>query len=109
MEEGVDEMTDEQKQSVIESGIRVAERLGISVAILAVILWMTREAAVSIHSTVVIPIVKSHTDFLETTSETLSEISKTQSKQAEALQELAVGQRDIHHAVIRSGTKAQVD
>jgi hypothetical protein len=45
--------------------------------------------------------VKSHTQFLEATQETLKEIGKTQDKQADTLQELASGQRDLQHAVSR--------
>ena len=94
-------MTDEQKQNIIDAAMRVAERFGVPVVILAAILWMTREAATSLHHSVVVPVVKSHTEFLEATQNTLHEISSTQDQQAKTLQELAVGQREIQHALTR--------
>lgn len=97
-------MTDEQKSQVFEAGVRVVERIGISAAILAAFLWLAREAATSLHSSVVVPIVKSHTEFLDTTRETLVELSQAQRQQAETLQELAIGQRDIHK-VLSEGKK----
>lgn len=93
-------MTDETKQSLLESAIRVGERLGVSVVILVFILWMIREGAMSLNSTVVIPIVKSHTEFLDSTRDTLSEIGKTQLKQAETLEELAAGQNEIRKTLV---------
>ncbi len=89
-------MTDETKTQVFEAAVRMVERIGISAAILGAVLWMAREAATSLHSSVVVPIVNSHTEFLETTSQTLVELSQTQRQQSETLQELAIGQRDIH-------------
>jgi transposase-like protein len=94
-------MTDETKQSLVEMSLRVAERFGVPVVLLAVGLWMLREAAISLHSTVVEPVVKSHVEFLESTQETLHEIGKTQDRQAQTLQELAAGQRDIQQVLAR--------
>ena len=75
--------------------LRIGERFGVPVVILVAVLWMAREAATSLHTTVVVPIVTSHTEFLESTRETLSELSHTQEKQAETLSEIADGQRQI--------------
>lgn len=88
-------------QTASENLLKIAERLGIPFVVLAALLWMTREAATSLHHTVVIPIVKSHTEFLDSTKTTLGRISETQSKQADTLEELARGQDEIRHAVIK--------
>lgn len=92
-------MTDETKQTLVDVGLRVAERFGVPVVILAFMLWMVREGATTAHQTIILPIVKSHTEFLETTRETLTEIGHTQHQQAMTLQELAAGQRDIQTAI----------
>lgn len=79
--------------------MEAAERFGVPVVILAAFLWMAREAATSVHTSVVVPIVESHTKFLE-------ETSRTQSQQAETLRELAVGQKEIHsHLLKATGSK----
>lgn len=88
-------MTDETRQNIIDAACRVAERFGVPAVILAAILWMAREAATSVHHSILIPIVESHTEFLETTRETLHEIGRTQTQQAETLKELADGQKSI--------------
>lgn len=69
--------------------------IGIPAGILAVILWMFWQAAASLHSTVVVPIVESHTEYLQQTSATLRSLGETQVRQAETLQEIAAGQREI--------------
>ena len=94
-------MTDETKQSLVEMALRVAERFGVPVVLLGVGIWMLREAAITLHYTVVEPVVKSHVEFLETTQETLHEIGKTQDQQAQTLQELATGQREIQQVLAR--------
>ena len=94
-------MTDETKQSLVEMALRVAERFGVPVMLLCVGIWMLREAAISLHSTVLEPVVKSHVEFLESTQETLHEIGKTQDQQAQTLQELANGQREIQQVLAR--------
>lgn len=98
-------MTEEQKSQNYEIAIRLIERIGVSAAILAAFLWLAREAATSLHSSVVVPIVKSHTEFLDTTSKTLVELSQTQRQQSETLQELAIGQRDIHKVLSEGSNK----
>lgn len=88
-------MSDRAPPTTVEVAMRVAERFGIPVFILVILLWMLREAATSLHGTVVVPIVQSHTEFLETTRETLTEISKTQNKQADTMQEIAENQEEL--------------
>lgn len=83
----------------IEIAIKAAQQLGVPVIILAVLLWLIRDAAVSLHSTVLVPIVQSHTEFLESTRATLEEIGKTQQQQATTMSEIASGQREIKAAV----------
>jgi hypothetical protein len=88
-------------ESFIEAAFRVAERFGVPLVLLAVVIWFMRDAAVTLHGTVVIPIVKSHTEFLDSTRETLDEIGKTQFKQAETLQAIAADQHEIKQAVVK--------
>lgn len=100
-------MSDASTSTVAEVALRVAERFGLPVVILAVVLWLIRDAAVSLHGTVVVPIVRSHTEFLEATQETLGEISLSQMQQAQTMQEIAAGQREIQQAVTKkSGQQA---
>lgn len=86
---------DELKQGFLDSMLRIAERFGVPVVLLGVVIWLGREAAITLHGSLVEPVVKSHVEFLETTSETLREIGRTQEKQAETLEELAHGQREL--------------
>jgi hypothetical protein len=88
-------MSEKTPPTTVEVGIRVAERFGVPVVILAVLLWMIREAATSLNGTVVVPIVKSHTEFLDTTRETLTEISRTQNQQAMTMKEIAENQKEL--------------
>lgn len=69
--------------------------IGIPAGILAVILWMFWQASATLHETVVLPIVESHTEYLQQTSATLRSLGETQVRQAETLQEIAAGQREI--------------
>jgi cell shape-determining protein MreC len=92
---------DELKQGVLDSMLRIAERFGVPVVLLAVIIWLGRETAITLHGSFVEPVVKSHVEFLETTSETLKEIGRTQERQAETLEELAHGQREIQQVLAR--------
>lgn len=90
---------EEIRQGVIDSLLRIGERFGVPVLLLGVIIWLGREAAITLHGTMVKPVVESHVQFLETTSETLREIGNVQSQQAVTLRELADGQRDLHERV----------
>lgn len=92
-------MSDRPPATTIEIAIRAAQQLGVPAIILAVLLWLIRDAAVSLHTTVLVPIVQSHTEFLESTRSTLEEIGKTQQQQATTMSEIAAGQREIKAAV----------
>lgn len=98
--------SEELKQGVLDSLLRIAERFGVPVVLLAVIIWLGREAAITLHGSLVEPVVKSHVEFLETTSETLKEISTVQTQQAVTLQELAHGQRELTDKVKSVTAKA---
>jgi hypothetical protein len=88
-------MTEKSPQTTSEIALRVAERFGVPVVLLVILLWMIREAATSLNGTVVVPIVQSHTEFLDATRETLTEISKTQTQQADTMKEIADGQKEL--------------
>ena len=88
-------MTDESKAALADSLLKVGTQLGVPVLILAAFLWMAREAGFAMYSGAVIPIVEAHTRFLESTESTLKEIGSTQKQQAETMQEIVVGQREI--------------
>jgi hypothetical protein len=77
--------------------------IGIPAGMLAFLLFMLWQAASSLHTSVVVPIVESHTEYLEQTSATLRSLGEIQGRQAETLQEIAAGQRDIHEAIGRMG------
>ena len=87
-------MTAETK-STLDTVLRIGERLGVPLLILAAILWMAREAGMAIYGGAVVPVVKAHTTFLESTQETLRGIETTQSRQAETMEEIVSGQREI--------------
>ena len=84
---------------MVDRMIKVGERFGVPVMLLIVVLFFAREACVSIHSTLLVPIVKSHVEFLESTSQTLHEIDQTQATQALILGEISMGQRAIQQAL----------
>ena len=80
---------------MVERMIKVGERFGVPVMLLIALLFFAREMCVSIHATLLVPIVKSHCDFLESTSETLHEIDQTQQQATAILSEISMGQRAI--------------
>lgn len=94
-------MAGDKEVTVLDSASRIAERFGVPVVLLAVLVWFLRDAAVTLHGTVLVPIVQSHTEFLDSTRKTLEEMGTTQQQQAKTLNEIAVGQRDIQQAVSR--------
>ena len=96
-------MSDER--STLDVALRVGERLGVPLLILAAVLYMAREAGVAIYSTAVVPIVGAHGKFLDSTSRNLEEIGTTQRQQAETLQEIAVGQKEIATIMEAQGTR----
>ena len=85
---------------MVDRVIKIGERFGVPVMLLVVFLWFAREACISIHGTLLVPIVKSHVEFLESTSETLHEIDQTQQQQAKILGEISLGQRAIQSALL---------
>jgi hypothetical protein len=96
-------MTAETK-STLDTVLRIGERLGVPLLILAAILWMAREAGMAIYGGAVVPVVKAHTTFLESTQETLKGIETTQSRQAETMEEIVTGQREIT-AIIKEAAR----
>jgi hypothetical protein len=95
-------MTHEEVKNTL---MTVAERLGVPCVILAAFIWLAREAAVSVNKTVVVPIVESHTEFLEATRDTLDRMCTTQESQARTLEELATGQNEIRSVLTTSGSR----
>ena len=92
---------------MVDRMIKVGERFGVPVMLLIVVLFFAREACVSIHATLLVPIVKSHVEFLESTSETLErssitlrQIEQTEATQAAILSEISLGQRAIQSALL---------
>ena len=83
------------EKSTLDTVLRIGERLGVPLLILVAILWMAREAGMAIYGGAVVPVVKAHTTFLESTQETLKGIETTQSRQAETMEEIVTGQREI--------------
>ena len=79
--------------------IKVAREFGFPTLVLCVVGWWVHLAAVSLHATVMVPIIKSHTDFMEVTKKTLQGVGETQERQAETLQEISESQREIVEAV----------
>lgn len=85
---------------MVDRVIKIGERFGVPVMLLVVFLFFAREACISIHGTLLVPIVKSHVEFLESTSQTLHEIDQTQQQQATILGEISLGQRAIQSALL---------
>ena len=83
------------EKSTLDIVLRIGERLGVPLLILAAVLWMGREAGMAIYNTAIVPLVEAHGKFLDSTSKNLEEIGTTQRQQAQTLQEIAVGQKEI--------------
>lgn len=98
-------MTDETKQSIIDGLFR----LGTPCILLAAVLWMAREAASSLHATVVVPIVKSHAEYLEASRKTLDGIEETQRQQAVTMQRIAEGQDELKAVLLGRTKESQVN
>jgi hypothetical protein len=84
-----------------EQGLKIVREFGFPTLVLCVVGWWVHMAAISIHSTVVLPVIKSHTDFMEVTQETLQGLGETQERQAETLPEISNSQREIVEAVTK--------
>lgn len=82
-------------KTALETALRIGERLGVPLLILAAILWMAREAGIAVYGGAVVPVVRAHTTFLESTQETLRGIESTQSRQADTMDEIVAGQREL--------------
>jgi len=89
------------ENTLTDSMVRIGERFGVPVLVLAVLLWFARDAAISINKTVVEPVVQGHVEFLQTTKRTLEGIEETQKASQQTLQEIAIGQRELKHVVDR--------
>ena len=83
----------------IKTGFAIAERYGWPIVLLCAVLWFGREACISIQTTLVVPIVEGHLEFLSATSLTLREIEQTQHQLYNSLQEVSLGQRAIQSAL----------
>lgn len=92
------------EKSTLDTVLRIGERLGVPLLILVALLWMAREAGMAIYGGAVVPVVKAHTTFLESTQETLKGIETTQSRQAETMEEIVTGQREIT-AIIKEAAR----
>jgi hypothetical protein len=91
----------QRTSDIIDIGIRLLREFGFPCLVLAVLGWWGQLAAVALHRTVLVPVVESHTTFLETTSDTLRVLGSAQNRQAETLEEIAAGQREIHATIHR--------
>jgi hypothetical protein len=76
-------------EKATEMFLKAAERFGVPVVLLCVFLWMARETAIAVHTTVVAPVVTSHTKFIDTISEQSKQQTQAMQAQAEAFRELA--------------------
>lgn len=76
-------------ESISETLVKVAERFGVPVVLLGVVIWLGREAAITIHTTIVTPVVESHTQFIETICEQSKQQTAAMESQAGAFKELA--------------------
>jgi len=94
----------QQTSDSIDVGIRVAREFGFPCFVLCVVGWWVHAAAIAIHSSVVVPVIESHSQFLTATSETLKSLGETQEQQAKALHDLAEGQREIQQVIRRWAT-----
>lgn len=91
----------QQTRDVVDVGIKLLREFGFPCLVLCVIGWWGQMAAVALHETVLVPVVESHTTFLQATSATLATLSKAQERQADTLEELAAGQKEIRQVIER--------
>jgi hypothetical protein len=99
-------MSERHPTTIGEFVLRVAERFGLPVVVLGILLWMVKDTATTLHGTVVLPMVKAHTEFLGATQAAITEISHSQSQQAETMQELAAGSREIKELLMSGRASA---
>lgn len=91
-------MTDE-RAALLDSILKFGTQLGVPVLILAAVLYMAREAGVALYSTAVVPLVEAHTKFLDSTQATLKEIGASQRQQAETMEEIVAGHRELTNII----------
>lgn len=72
-----------------DTAVRVAERFGVPVIILAALLYLAREVAIGLHSTVIQPVVASHQKFIDVICEQAERQSDAMAEQASAFDDLA--------------------
>lgn len=75
--------------TVTETMLRIAERFGVPVVLLAIFIWFARETAVAVHETVVEPVVRSHTQFIDTICEQVKAQTNAMEEQANAFRDLS--------------------
>lgn len=88
-------MTDESRAALVDSILKFGTQLGVPVLVLIALLYMAREAGVAVYGTAIVPLVKAHAEFLESTQETLKEIGAAQRQQAQTMEEIVTGQREL--------------
>ena len=88
-------MTEESKTALVDSILKFGTQLGVPVLVLLALLYMAREAGVAVYGTAIVPLVKAHSEFLESTQETLKEIGAAQRQQAATMEEIVAGQREL--------------
>lgn len=97
-------MTDESRAALVDSVLKFGTQLGVPVLVLLALLYMAREAGVAVYSTAIVPLVKAHAEFLDSTQTTLKEIGTAQRQQAETMEEIVTGQRELaDHIKSRGG------
>lgn len=87
-------MTDERAE-LLDAILKFGSQLGVPVLVLFGVLYLAREAGVAMYSTAVVPLVEAHTKFLDSTQTTLKEIGAIQKQQADTMEEIVVGQKEI--------------
>ena len=83
----------------IDVTFKADREFGFPTFIICAIGWWLHKAAGVLHSSVVMPVIRSHTDFMSVTQETLKGLGMTQERQAKTLQEISHSQREIVDAV----------
>jgi hypothetical protein len=81
--------------NVIDVAFKAVREFGFPTFIIAILGYWIHKAAGAMHTTVVLPIVKSHTEFMSVTQETLQGVGETQKKQTDMLHEISGNQKEI--------------
>lgn len=69
--------------------MRFAERFGVPCLLLFALVWMVREAAIGLHASVVLPVVESHQQFLDTLCTEAQKQTEAMRQQAKSFDELS--------------------